>query len=79
MFDAKIRPLIDPVLNAQGARLAARGVSVRIRSHWQVWLLGFLRPLLDCFWSHGMGIGCNFVVTVGGWFGWRGCAGRAAK
>ena len=26
MFDAKIRPLIDPVLNAQGARLAARGV-----------------------------------------------------
>ena len=26
MFDAKIRPLIDPVLNAQGARLAARGI-----------------------------------------------------
>ena len=26
MFDARIRPLIDPVLNAQGARLAARGV-----------------------------------------------------
>jgi phosphatidylglycerophosphate synthase len=27
MFDAKIRPLIDPFLNAQGARLAARGVT----------------------------------------------------
>lgn len=26
MFDAKIRPRIDPVLNAQGARLAARGI-----------------------------------------------------
>ncbi|CUH74945.1 Inner membrane protein YnjF [Tritonibacter multivorans] len=26
MFDARIRPLIDPILNAQGARLAARGV-----------------------------------------------------
>lgn len=26
MFDAKIRPLIDPVLNAQGARLAAAGI-----------------------------------------------------
>lgn len=27
MFDAKIRPLIDPILNAQGARLAAFGVT----------------------------------------------------
>ena len=26
MFDSKIRPFIDPVLNAQGARLAARGI-----------------------------------------------------
>lgn len=35
MFDAQIRPLIDPFLNAQGARLAALGVTAN-----QVTLLG---------------------------------------
>ncbi len=42
MFDAKIRPLIDPVLNAQGARLAALGVTAN-----QITLLGLALGLLS--------------------------------
>ena len=42
MFDAKIRPLIDLVLNAQGARLAALGVTAN-----QITLLGLALGLLS--------------------------------
>ncbi|TNJ47819.1 CDP-alcohol phosphatidyltransferase family protein [Phaeobacter sp. B1627] len=42
MFDAKIRPLIDPILNRQGIRLAARGVTPN-----QVTLFGLALGLLS--------------------------------
>lgn len=42
MFDAKIRPLIDPMLNTQGARLAARGVTAN-----QITLLGLALGLVS--------------------------------
>ncbi|WP_281708811.1 CDP-alcohol phosphatidyltransferase family protein [Phaeobacter italicus] len=42
MFDSKIRPLIDPVLNAQGAVIARAGISAN-----QVTLLGLALGLLS--------------------------------
>ena len=49
MFDARLRPLIDPPLNAAGRRLAARGVSPDA-----VTLTGF-----------GLGLGAALAIALG--------------
>lgn len=49
MFDAQLRPLIDPVLNRQGRFLAARGVTANA-----VTLLGL-----------GLGLGAALLVSLG--------------
>src|SRR5262245_19042646 len=56
VFDSRLRPLIDPPLNAAGHRLAALGVSAD-----QVTLAGFIFGLLA---AGAIGAGAFFVGLV---------------
>lgn len=63
MFDAKLRPLIDPPLNAVGRRLAGWGVSAD-QVTWAGFAIGMLGCVAICFALYGLALALVLVSRL---------------